>query len=126
MLASPNTREDAHVVLPTIISGLQLYFEKAIGCNLLYRFERPQYAQMRKKYVTGQTVIIGNEKDMTEVYGAEHLLRLIGTLYRLYVTSTDSDVGLVSLPPMVAKSTMDPESVIILKEYVHELMECVP
>lgn len=49
-----------------------------IGTNLLYRFERGQYADMRKKYITGQHVTVGEEKSMSQVYGAEHLLRLIG------------------------------------------------
>lgn len=59
-------------LLPTIIAGLQLYFDRSIGANLLYRFERPQYAEVRKKYVTGQ------EKEMSLVYGTEHLLRMLG------------------------------------------------
>lgn len=45
---------------------------------MLYRFERPQYAEMRRRYVTGPTVIVGQEKEMSSVYGAEHLLRMLG------------------------------------------------
>ena len=66
------------MLLPTVISGLQVYFDKSLGANLLYRFERPQYAATRKRYVTGQTVKVGTEKEMSAVYGAEHLLRMIG------------------------------------------------
>lgn len=69
---------DAELVTSTIISGLQVYFDKSLGANLLYRFERPQYAEMRKKYITGPKVIIGQEKEMSAIYGAEHLLRMIG------------------------------------------------
>lgn len=65
-------------MLPTIVSGLQVYFDKSLGANLLYRFERPQYAEIRKRYITGPTVKVGEEKDMSAVYGAEHLLRMIG------------------------------------------------
>ncbi|KAH9988115.1 MRG-domain-containing protein [Russula compacta] len=93
------------VVLPTIVSGLQVYFDKALGSNLLYRFERPQYAEIRKRYVTGPTVQLNQEREMSTVYGAEHLLRMI-----------------VSLPSMVAGSTMDPESVGLVRDYVTELM----
>jgi len=39
------------------------------------------------------------------VYGAEHLLRMI-----------------VSLPAMIAASTLDPESVGLVKDYVNELL----
>ncbi|KAI0267400.1 MRG-domain-containing protein [Gloeopeniophorella convolvens] len=101
---SPNLR-DPQVVLPTIVSGLQVYFDRALGSNLLYRFERPQYADMRKRYVTGPTVQVSQEREMSAIYGAEHLLRMI-----------------VSLPAMVAGSTMDPESVGLVRDYVTELM----
>ncbi|KAH9916514.1 MRG-domain-containing protein [Fomitopsis serialis] len=100
----PHLRDPA-VLLPTIIAGLQTYFERALGANLLYRFERPQYAEIRKKYVTGPTVIVGQEKEMSAIYGAEHLLRM-----------------LVSLPQMVASSHMDAESVGLVRDYANELM----
>ncbi len=45
---------------------------------LLYRYERPQYAQTRKQYITGQHVNPGEEKEMSQIYGAEHLSRLFG------------------------------------------------
>jgi mortality factor 4-like protein 1 len=76
---SPSLR-DPQVVLPTIVSGLQVYFDKALGSNLLYRFERPQYADIRKRYVTGPTVQVSQEREMSSIYGAEHLLRMIGPL----------------------------------------------
>jgi len=69
---------DPDLVLPTIISGLTVYFDRSLGANLLYRFERPQYAEMRKAYVTGPKVQVGQEKDMSSIYGAEHLLRMLG------------------------------------------------
>ena len=77
LLVHPSLR-DPQVVLPTIVSGLQVYFDKALGSNLLYRFERPQYAEMRKRYVTGPTVQVNQELEMSAIYGAEHLLRMIG------------------------------------------------
>jgi len=66
--------------LPTIVSGLKCYFDRSLGANLLYRFERQQYADVRKQYITGPKVIVGQEKAMSAVYGAEHLLRMIGML----------------------------------------------
>ncbi|EIW52852.1 MRG-domain-containing protein [Trametes versicolor FP-101664 SS1] len=98
--------KDPKILLPTIIAGLQTYFDRALGANLLYRFERPQYAEIRKKYVTGPTVVVGQEKEMSAIYGAEHFLRM-----------------LVSLPQMVASSSMDGESVGLLREYVNELLQ---
>ncbi|KZT01680.1 MRG-domain-containing protein [Laetiporus sulphureus 93-53] len=101
----PPHLKDPVTLLPTLIAGLQTYFDRALGANLLYRFERPQYAEIRRKYVTGPTVKVGEEKEMSAIYGAEHLLRM-----------------LVSLPQMVASSSMDNESVGLVRDYVNELM----
>ncbi|KAG1818082.1 MRG-domain-containing protein [Suillus subaureus] len=104
-LGKSTTLREPELVLPTVISGLQVYFDRSLGANLLYRFERPQYAEIRKQYVTGPKVQVGQEKDMSAIYGAEHLLRM-----------------LVSLPQMVASSTMDAESVGLVRDYVNELL----
>jgi hypothetical protein len=66
------SRSDA--LLAEIMSGLVVYFNKALGNNLLYRFERGQYAKVRHEH----GVDAGDEKPMSEIYGAEHLLRLFG------------------------------------------------
>lgn len=79
-LSRTHSLRDPELILPTIISGLQVYFDRSLGANLLYRFERPQYAEIRKTYVTGPKVIVGQEKDMSAIYGAEHLLRMLGDL----------------------------------------------
>ena len=52
-----------------MIDGLKKYFDLALGNILLYRYERQQYADIRQKYP---------ELAMSEIYGAEHLLRLFG------------------------------------------------
>lgn len=78
---APHSLRDPKVLLPTIIAGFQTYFDRALGANLLYRFERPQYAEIRRQYVTGQNVIVGQEKEMSTVYGAEHLLRMLGAYF---------------------------------------------
>lgn len=78
MLNFLSSLREAELLTPTIVSGLQVYFDKSLGANLLYRFERPQYAEIRKRYITGPKVIIGQEKEMSAIYGAEHLLRMIG------------------------------------------------
>ncbi|KAL0573913.1 Esa1p-associated factor [Marasmius crinis-equi] len=101
----PNLR-DPELLANTVVAGLQIYFDRSCGMNLLYRFERPQYASVRKQYITGQTVKYGEEKEMSAVYGAEHLLRM-----------------LVSLPQMIASSQMDAESVGIIRDYVNELLK---
>lgn len=111
------------MVLPTIVSGLKVYFDKALGSNLLYRFERPQYAEMRKRYVTGPTVQVNQEREMSAIYGAEHLLRMIGLSFSSFGAIGPNNTSLpVTLPSMVAGSTMDPESVGLVRDYVTELM----
>jgi mortality factor 4-like protein 1 len=77
---------DPKLLLPTIISGFQVYFDRSLGTSLLYRFERPQYAEMRKRFVTGQKVVVSTEKEMSEVYGAEHLLRMLGKFLSFLAT----------------------------------------
>lgn len=53
-------------------SGLRIYFNKALGNNLLYRFERGQYSEQMK------TLNIEEGRELSSIYGAEHLLRLFG------------------------------------------------
>jgi len=101
----PPYLKEPTLIIQTVISGLQIYFDRALGTNLLYRFERAQYAQVRHDYWTGPKVIIGTEKEMCLIYGAEHLLRM-----------------LVSLPQMIAHSSLDAESVNILRDYANELL----
>ncbi|KAH9475353.1 Chromatin modification-related protein EAF3 [Psilocybe cubensis] len=100
----PHLKEPT-LVIQTVIEGLQIYFDKALGSTLLYRFERVQYANVRREYWTGPKVIVGQEKEMSCIYGAEHLLRM-----------------LVSLPQMIAATSLDSESVILIRDYANELM----
>lgn len=59
----------ADAMLEEVMAGLIVYFDKCLGNNLLYRFERAQYVNARKEFPN---------KPMSEIYGAEHLLRLFG------------------------------------------------
>ncbi|EMD35829.1 hypothetical protein CERSUDRAFT_96052 [Gelatoporia subvermispora B] len=114
VLAEPEpTLKDPATLLPTIVAGLQTYFDRALGANLLYRFERPQYAEIRKKYVTGPTVQVGKEKEMSAIYGAEHLLRMLGASPRPLLSRQAN---------MVATSNMDVESAMLVRDYANELM----
>ncbi|KAJ7159853.1 MRG-domain-containing protein [Mycena crocata] len=101
----PPHLKDPEKLAPTVVSGLQVYFDRSLANHLLYRFERPQYTNVRAKYITGQEVVIGQEKEMSEIYGAEHLLRM-----------------LVTLPTMIAQSSLDAESTDMVRDYVNELL----
>lgn len=66
-----------------IIHGLKVYFNKAVGTVLLYKFERGQYKKLLEAEKEGHVHQAapkkhnaGNTVDMANIYGAEHLLRL--------------------------------------------------
>lgn len=132
-------------VVDEVLKGLEVYFNKSLGNNLLYRYERQQYLQVRKGIVpfmagragrsssggadtgseaatptkasarTKNDILTGDdsalvgtgaaEKQPSEIYGAEHLLRLF-----------------VNLPSIIAHTTMDGESVAILREHLDEFL----
>ncbi|XAO25062.1 hypothetical protein I312_103871 [Cryptococcus bacillisporus CA1280] len=87
----------ATALLSEIISGITLYFDKALGNNLLYRFERAQYVEQKRQ---------NPEKPMSEIYGAEHLLRLF-----------------VNFGPFIAYTNIDTESLNILRDYINDIMQ---
>jgi len=93
---SPSTAQ----LFPELLAGLTLYFNRSLGQNLLYRFERAQYAEAKKKYESGK------EHGLAEIYGAEHLLRMI-----------------VNMPAMIKETGMDGESMRLLGEHINELLK---
>ncbi|KAI9197498.1 MRG-domain-containing protein [Polychytrium aggregatum] len=79
-----------------VIEGLKIYFDKALGNILLYRFERQQYVDLKKKY---------SDKPMSELYGPEHLLRLF-----------------VQLPQLIAHTNMDQDAVNLLRDQLVDIL----
>ncbi|SGY18209.1 BQ5605_C015g08008 [Microbotryum silenes-dioicae] len=80
-----------------VAAGLGMYFNKALGNNLLYKFERGQYAEQLATLPAG--------RQLSSIYGAEHLLRLF-----------------VNLPELLAHTTMDSESALVLKENMAQFL----
>jgi len=59
-----------------MLDGVQLYFDKALGNILLYHFEREQYNKIQKE---------DEDRSMSKIYGAEHLIRLFGKYISFYL-----------------------------------------
>lgn len=84
-------------VIRETIQGLTLYFNKMLSLDLLYRYERLQYSNL----ITENPNI-----DPANVYGLEHLLRL-----------------LVVMPAQASQASMDAPSLTILLSQITHLME---
>ncbi|KAI3660147.1 hypothetical protein MP638_002544 [Amoeboaphelidium occidentale] len=95
-------------MLEEILEGLQIYFDKALGTILLYRYEREQYANILRQH---------SDKKMSEIYGAEHLLRLFGNVFH-----GDHLISVVQLPMLIAHTSMDQETILLLKEQLNLLI----
>lgn len=79
------------------IAGLQHCFNQVIGSQLLYKFERLQYAELLKQHA---------DKRMSDVYGSMHLLRLF-----------------VKLRELMACTRVDPNSLPILETLITEFLD---
>jgi mortality factor 4-like protein 1 len=95
-------------VLDEVVAGIKLYFNRTLGTLLLYRLERPQY----------QRVFHENAgKEMIDIYGAEHLLRLFGRFFFF------TNFGIVQLPSLIAHTNMDKDSVLLLRESLQDVLK---
>ncbi|KAF8539902.1 MRG-domain-containing protein [Trichophaea hybrida] len=84
-------------IFDEIVAGLKLYFDKSLGTILLYRFERQQYLEIKKEHPG---------KEPSEIYGAEHLLRLC-----------------VSMPELLAHTNMDSQAMSKLRDHIEEFVK---
>lgn len=85
------------VVLTDITSSLVNYFDVMLGCQLLYKFERPQYAELLEAHP---------DKPMSALYGAFHLLRLF-----------------TRLGSMMSFTTLDEKSVQVLMVHLQDFLK---
>ncbi|KAJ3336673.1 Esa1p-associated factor [Gonapodya sp. JEL0774] len=93
--ASRESRSDD--VLNEVLDGIKLYFDRSLGNVLLYRFERAQYQDLLAK---------SQGKEMSDVYGAEHLLRLF-----------------VQMPSFIAHTNMDTDATNLLRQYLEDILK---
>jgi len=93
---SENNNASNDVILE-MLNGIKQYFDKALGNILLYHFERQQYVQATKDYP---------DKEMSSIYGAEHLLRLF-----------------VQFPQLLTHTNMDQDSMTLLRDQFTDFLE---
>lgn len=65
--SSKTLNQNKEVAIADVTTSLVEYFDVMLGCQLLYKFERPQYADLLEQFP---------DKPMSAMYGAFHLLRL--------------------------------------------------
>jgi mortality factor 4-like protein 1 len=63
-------------LLEEVVVGAKEYFERSLGKLLLYRFERQQYSELHQSWQAS-----GEKTGPGDVYGAEHLVRMIGQYF---------------------------------------------
>ncbi|KAK5361178.1 Esa1p-associated factor [Exophiala xenobiotica] len=91
-------------ILEEFVAGLKIYFEKTIGKLLLYRFERPQLAEMRKLWESGKYKD-WEGKGPGDCYGGEFVGRMLSAVTNLAA----------NMPEIAAQTNLDAEQVARLK-----------
>ncbi|KAI9595955.1 MRG-domain-containing protein [Syncephalis fuscata] len=94
---SRETKHATESYLSEFAAGLRIYFDRALGNRLLYRLERQQYARILEEYP---------DTPMSDIYGAEHLLRLF-----------------VELPKLLAFTSLGKDGMSRLREQLLDLLK---
>ncbi|XP_049580116.1 mortality factor 4-like protein 1 isoform X1 [Syngnathus scovelli] len=94
---SRGTSDSKEFAVSEVVAGVREYFNVMLGTQLLYKFERPQYAD-----------ILANHPDtsMSQIYGAPHLLRLF-----------------VRIGAMLAYTPLDEKSLALLLTYLQDFLK---
>ncbi|CAH0476911.1 unnamed protein product [Peronospora belbahrii] len=83
-----------------IMEGVQSYFDRALSSILLYRMERRQYQELRQKET--------EDVPLSQIYGAEHLIRLF-----------------VRLPVLLASSNISPRELLQIQARLNDFLKFV-
>lgn len=90
------------------VQGMREYFNLMLGAQLLYKFERPQYATMKKNHdaSSSSSSCDGEESGLSAVYGSIHLLRLF-----------------VKLGSVLSYTPLEPEETDMLLGVIHDFLD---
>ena len=83
VVASGHRNSTETDILEEVVAGLREYFNKSLGRLLLYRFEREQFYDVLTRIDQATDELAG--KTLAEIYGGEHLLRLLGKSAQRFV-----------------------------------------
>lgn len=68
-LNTPHFAVSRESAVQEVVAGLREYFNVMLGTQLLYKFERPHYADILQEH---------KDKQASDIYGFIHLIRLFG------------------------------------------------
>ncbi|XP_029601015.1 mortality factor 4-like protein 1 [Salmo trutta] len=94
---SRGTSESKEYAVNEVVAGIREYFNVMLGTQLLYKFERPQYAELLADHP---------DTPMSQVYGGPHLLRLF-----------------VRIGSMLAYTPLDEKSLALLLNYLQDFLK---
>uniref|UniRef100_A0A3Q2DQR8 Mortality factor 4-like protein 1 n=1 Tax=Cyprinodon variegatus TaxID=28743 RepID=A0A3Q2DQR8_CYPVA len=94
---SKGTSDNKEYAVNEVVAGIKEYFNVMLGTQLLYKFERPQYADILSEHT---------DVPMSQVYGAPHLLRLF-----------------VRIGAMLAYTLLDEKSLALLLSYLQDFLK---
>jgi mortality factor 4-like protein 1 len=106
-------------ILEEVVAGLKEYFNKSLGRLLLYRFEREQFFEIITRIEKPTDDLAG--KNLADIYGGEHLLRLFGEYGMHALFRSISDQYTVSMPELIAQTNMDYQAVNRLREELSQM-----
>ncbi|XP_049905820.1 mortality factor 4-like protein 1 isoform X2 [Epinephelus moara] len=94
---SKGNSDNKEYAVNEVVAGIREYFNVMLGTQLLYKFERPQYAEILTEHP---------DMPMSQVYGAPHLLRLF-----------------VRIGAMLAYTPLDEKSLALLLSYLQDFLK---
>lgn len=95
--SAKSTNTCKELAISDVLNGVIEYFNVMLGSQLLYKFERPQYAEILQQYP---------DTPLSKLYGSFHLLRLF-----------------VKLGSMLGYSALDEKSMQMLLVHLHDFLK---